>query len=360
MPKGQQFWNPYRWVTASDQAIEHEVPSYHHRLSGLSGRLWCELEALTPLFIGDGKGKFACHARSRKPYIPATSLKGAIRSLAELVGNAAVQIGGELVDEQHELGKARRGSHLDIVARTFGCLDGHRAFSGLIRFSDAELTELSLAPNRWPNYNVIVGQPRKHHSAFYLSNKRRKFYHHHTGATQLRMAPSSNTQNANVRPAPPGTRFDFTVDFKNLRDEELNLLVYCLVLEEQSTVRLSAAAVGSDGSEVTLRGPLRHKFGGAKPSGAGSVHLRVTELELCTDPLSRYRGHGSTIAWEGADLNYELDRRTASFRERTDQTMQELRAMLIYCDKDPRRASIRYPAREWFKNESRTELKPTT
>ena len=51
MPQGEPFWNPYRWVTMPDQPIKHETPGYHHRLHGLSGRIWCELEVLTPLFI---------------------------------------------------------------------------------------------------------------------------------------------------------------------------------------------------------------------------------------------------------------------------------------------------------------------
>ena len=34
MPQGETFWNPYRWVTVSDQPVEHDVPRYHHTSSG--------------------------------------------------------------------------------------------------------------------------------------------------------------------------------------------------------------------------------------------------------------------------------------------------------------------------------------
>ena len=72
MPQGENFWNPYRWVTVSDEPVEHEVPNYHHTLSGVSGRLWCELEALTPLLIGDGQVRsgieFVRH--NRQPLYP--------------------------------------------------------------------------------------------------------------------------------------------------------------------------------------------------------------------------------------------------------------------------------------------------
>lgn len=392
MPEGERFWNPYRWVTVSDRAVEHDVPHYHHRLDGLAGRIWCELEALTPLFVGDGKGQFVSHivrnaAGGRRggpqPYLPATSLKGAIRSLAEIIGNAAVPFPKVKVDRPHELTKARHGSNLDVVARMFGYLDGSSAvqrdrrpraepgggrpqlpaFAGLVRFSDAELAE-QCTPGRWPAYEVAVGQPKPSHRSFYPGDNRRKLYHHRVKADRLTRPHPGITQTARVTPAPPGTRFRFTVDFENLREEELDLLVYCLVLEEQSTVELSAAALGraSDQAGVTLRGPLRHKLGGAKPHGAGSVHLRITKLEIRTDPGARYRGNGpaeTTEVRDGEDLKQELLRRTEPFRTRADQTMRELRAMMIYAAGDPRNL-IQYPTYDWFRNESRTGLKPTT
>ncbi len=363
MPERNHFWNPYRWVRVSDRAVHHDAPEYHHRLSGLSGRLWCEFEALTPVFIGDGgtPARFVRHARSGQPYIPATSLKGVIRSLAEIVGNAAVPFGGVHVDEPHRLAEARAlDGALDIAARMFGYLDGGKVFAGLVRFGDAELAEPHPPPSQWEQYEVAVGQPKPKHQAFYPSNDRRKFYHHHVNAKNL-VPPAAIKQTATVRPAPSGTRFSFTVDFTNLRDAELDLLLYCLVLEEQATVTLTPAALGrsADQESVTLQGPLRHKLGGAKPHGAGSVRLRVTKLKLQTDPTTRYRGNDATEMWEGERLNGELLRRTAQYCKRTDQTMRELRAMLIYTTKDPR-CPIQYPTYRWFQTRSQVPLKPTT
>ena len=358
------FWNPYRWVRVSDHAVEHDEPGYHHRLSGLSGRLWCELEALTPVFIGagGGTGEFVRHARTRQPYIPATSLKGVIRSLAEIVGNAAVPFPEVRVDERHELAKALAGggSRLDVAARTFGHLHGGKVFAGLIRFCDAELVGEPPPPNPWAQYEVAVGQPNPAHRAFYPGNDRRKLYHHHPGAKKLVPPHPGITQTAKVRPAPPGTRFHFTVDFANLRDAEFDLLLYCLALEEQATVTLTPAALGRDADQegITLTGPLRHKLGGAKPHGAGSVRIRVAKLETHSDPAARYRGRDAVEVWDGPHVEEELLRRTAPFRERTDQTMQELRAMLIYHTEDPRQP-IRYPTYRWFKTEPETPLKPT-
>ena len=367
MPQGENFWNPYRWVTISEQSIEYDDLPYQHTVSGLSGRIWCELEALTPFIIGDGNGMFVKHYHNSRPYIPGTSLKGTMRSLAEIVGNAAVPFPNISVDSQHALTQARTNtagrSQFDIVARTFGYMDNNgNVFAGLIRFSDAEITEEPLPPNRWPQYRVAVGQPKPSHTAFYPGNNQRKFYHHRPGATQLTAPHAGITQTNPVQPAPPGTRFNFTVNFANLRNSELNLLLYCLMLEERVTVTLSPAALGRDEAQgpVTLEGPLRHKMGGAKPHGAGSVHIRITRIELRTDAMARYRGRNTIETWEAEDLTNELENRTTSFRGRTDQTMQELRAMLIYPLNDPRQP-IQYPTYGWFRNGNNAgrQLKPT-
>lgn len=359
MPQGETFWNPYRWVTVSDQPVEHDVPRYHHTSSGLSGCLWCELEALTPLIIGDGRGQFVRHQHhgNEPPYIPATSLKGAMRSLAEVVGNAAVPFPNVSVDAQHELARARKSSHLDTVARTFGYLNKGNVLAGLIHFSDAEISTEVSPPHKWREYRVVAGQPKQGHRAFYLGNNRRKFYHHHPSATRL--TPPHAEKTIPVRPAPPGTCFHFTVDFVNLREAELSLLLYCLVLESEVAIELSPKALGPDAQgPVTLRGPLRHKIGGAKPHGAGSVHISIAKMELRTDAMARYRGSDNVDTWEAEGLRDELNNRTASFRGRTDQTMRELRSMLIYSIEDPRKP-IHYPQFGWFKDNSQTLLKPT-
>jgi hypothetical protein len=86
------------------------------------------------------------------------------------------------------------------------------------------------------------------------------------------------------------------VDFENLNWQELQLLLYCLVLEESVTVTLSQAALGkrSEGP-VTLTGPMRHKIGGAKPQGAGSIGIQMERLTLNEDSVARYR-HGPQTA----------------------------------------------------------------
>ena len=351
MPQGENFWNPYRWVALGSGEAQREEPNYHHRASGLSGRLHCELTALTPLMIGNGSGRFVHHA-SRSPqdasYIPGTSLKGAIRSLAEVVSHS-----GDPFNSKHP-----DASRLDIVARTFGYLQGGNVFRGLVRFSDADLVS---APScSWQEYEVVAGQPKPTHQSFYPSKNQRKFYHHHPGAKGLVRAPGNIRHTSTIQPAPCGTSFTFTVNFENLREAELNLFLYCLALEEQVEVSLRPQCLRpEDRQTVTFQGPMRHKIGGAKPHGAGSVHIAITRMHLQEDAAARYRGRDSSRIWEEESLRQELVRRTQAYSDRQDRTMNELRAMLIYSENDPRRREIRYPSWNWFDRHPTTELKPT-
>jgi CRISPR/Cas system CSM-associated protein Csm3 (group 7 of RAMP superfamily) len=366
MPKGEAFFNPYRWVPVTKEAPALEPPHYHHRYVGLAGELECTLTALTPFLIGSSKqpGQFISSRRTKQLFIPATSLKGMIRSLVELVGNATIPFDGDKADEQHTLKHAASGKgrtwKLDVAARMFGYLKGGDVFAGLVRFSDATCEHSEKAPR----VKVVVGQPRpERHKPFYLPDRaQRKFYHHHPGAKSLTPAPSSITQVREVSPLGPGSRFRFSVRFTNLRQEELALLLYALTLEEEVTVTLSKDALGPEASgSQTLRGPMRHKLGACKPAGGGSVQIEVVRMKVWDDVRTRYQGGQVQVhEWQGDDLCKEIERRTESIRKRRDPTMQALRAMLIYTSDDPRKP-VQYPSYAWFAQDKGkgTPLKPT-
>ena len=136
--------------------------------------------------------------------------------------------------------------------------------AGLIHFSDAEISTAVSPPNQWQQYQVAVGQPKPSHGAFYPARKdRRKFYHHHPGAQGLVPPHPGIRQTNSVRPAPSGTCFEFTVDFMNLRDDELNLLLYCLVLEEDVTVNSKSSSTwyGSERNTLHIHGSLTSQNG---------------------------------------------------------------------------------------------------
>jgi CRISPR/Cas system CSM-associated protein Csm3 (group 7 of RAMP superfamily) len=350
------------------EEVRREKPLYRHRWQGSTGRLDCTLEALTPLFIGSSKGdgRFIRSGRTNQPFIPGTSLKGLIRSLAELVGNACIPFPKGHADPKHTLSQASEGEgmdwRLDIAARMFGYLDAGKVFSGLVRFTDASLID-QIRNDPSYKFKVAGGVPRPDHKAFYPSDfKARKFYHHHPGTSKL-VPPHvgiKDTQQREVHPLPPGVRFNFSVFFENLRGEELALLLYCLVLEEEVSVTLSKDALGPDAQgPVTLTGPMRHKLGGCKPQGAGSVKITLNSMTYYDSIANRYRGQTATARQlQGEPLQAEVKRRIQPIVARTDDTMRHLRAMLIYCENDPRKP-IEYPSYNWFLEDTGKPLKPT-
>jgi len=369
VPQGKNYWNPYRWVPVNKDKVSLETPAYRHQWQGLSGRLECTLEALTPFLIGSSKsdGRFIRRGRTNQPFIPGTSLKGLIRSLAELFGNSAIPFPKAYADQGHTLSQASEGEgkdwRLDMAARMFGYLNPQgRVFAGLVRFSDGSLVERE---PRALTFKVAGSTPDPEHRPFYPSDRAvRKFYHHHPDTERL--APPhpgiKEAQKRTVYPLPPGVRFTFDVDFENLREEELTLLFYCLVLEENVSVILSKEALGPDAQgSVTLTGPLRHKFGGCKPQGGGSVKISIDKMELRENIADRYRGHAAAPrVLEGEELRAELDRRLQPIADRPDETMRHLRAMLIYSSTDPR-MPVDYPDYPWFQQDKGkgTPLKPT-
>jgi CRISPR/Cas system CSM-associated protein Csm3 (group 7 of RAMP superfamily) len=365
MPQGENAFNPYRWVPVSDGPVPRQKPAYRHRWEGLSGQLDCTLEALTPLLIGSsrGDGRFIRSGRTQRPFIPGTSLKGLIRALAELIGNAAIPFSNGHADDNHTLTQAsqNRGKdwQLDIAARMFGYLNRGQVFAGLVRFSDGQLqgTAREIGP-----FKVVVGKPQpERHKPFYPVPAQRKLYHHRFGATDLTLAPANIPQTRTVYPLPPGVRFTFQVAFENLREEELALLLYCLVLEEEVTVTLSKEALGPDAHQpVTFSGPLRHKLGACKPQGGGSVKIGIDRMRLHDNMADRYRGQAAGQELEGEQLQTQLRQRTQAIMARTDETMRHLRAMLIYSANDPRKA-VDYPDYTWFQQDkgTGTPLKPT-
>ncbi len=346
------------------------TPAYHHSYGGRAGRIDCRLTALTPFLINDGNHRSVRSKLTQKYHIPATSFKGLIRSLVELVGNAAHPFLRGDIDPDHGLNRAAVGSggqmQLDVAARMFGYLHHGDVFAGLVRFSDGHWPEGKPQPQPL-TCRICGGTPDPDHRPFYPDRYRRKFYHHNPGATTL-TGPHPGIPPAHVRtvyPLPPGVEFGFHVDFFNLQDEELALLLYCLFLEERVTVTLSPEALGPGYLDpLTLTGPMRHKFGYAKAQGGGSVRLEPLRLTLRTNPADRYRGRGPAQEVLASDeLQADLARRTAPVASRTDPTMQHLRAMLIYAQTDPRRGNLNYPSYDWFQTDNHTgahtPLKPT-
>ncbi|MFQ3684443.1 TIGR03986 family CRISPR-associated RAMP protein, partial [Roseiflexus sp.] len=108
IPRGYRFLNPYNFVRTLETRNVHRAPLLgrcspppHDRMIGLSGRIRCRLTATTPIFVSDSEGvieenvngKIHRHYRffrdpEGKIAIPATSLRGAVRSIFEAATNS--------------------------------------------------------------------------------------------------------------------------------------------------------------------------------------------------------------------------------------------------------------------------------
>jgi CRISPR-associated protein (TIGR03986 family) len=106
------FLNPYNFVRyLNERRPEGHVlgdcpPAPHDRYIGLTGRVVCELKAVTPLFISDShavQGEVGEHRTFRffkiededgqlAPALPATSLRGMVRSVFEAVTNSCFAV----------------------------------------------------------------------------------------------------------------------------------------------------------------------------------------------------------------------------------------------------------------------------
>ncbi len=382
MPQGQSYWNPYRWVPMPDGPPHRQTPAYYHRLENLRGRLTCDVEALTPLLIGDG-GPSDNIQFVKTPggtaYVPGTSLKGMLRQVLEVVSGSAVPFGQRNnADTNHQADQASAGAgsnwQLDAAARLFGYMDNSRSYTGEVRMGDAPLKSSPTPASEWPAYTVETGTPKPTHTVFYKGHAhglaKWKFYHHATGAEGLRensTVPENSLRK--VRPAPSDSLFGpFTLAFQNLTEAELNLLAYVLVLEENVTVTLGPEAMGTE-EGCTLSGPLRHKLGACKPQGGGSIRIVPLQMQLEANPLARYQtGNRQVHSLEGEPLQQELRRRANQVAKQIPQATREaFHAMLVYDPNDPRAKHLQYPDWDFFQNEKQkskletplTKLKPT-
>jgi CRISPR/Cas system CSM-associated protein Csm3 (group 7 of RAMP superfamily) len=366
MPQDEPFWNPYRLIPIRSEIVR-EKPVTDEKFRGISGFICCTLENLTPLFIGGKRSDKQEFLTSQgKRIIPGSSLKGMLRSLAEVVG------GGCFITQRHRNNGARydrtydackRIDSLCLACRMFGMMERGtkaRVHRGKISIGDGVMENEKPKAKK---FDIYLSNSGTRHVPFYLSpdsgqldGKARKFYFHQPARKDSVPAIPANIrerqQITGIPALKPGHTFSFTLQFSNLVQEELELLVYCLALEPYVEVTIQAV-------ELRLKGPLRHKIGYAKPLGLGSCHISITRFTYLDDPKMRFaslRQKGETIL-QGEALEKEIAQLTQKMTNDRSPTMQHLRKMLVWDESDPR--VFRYPDYNWFKDthNSQKELK---
>lgn len=296
--------NPYDFVPLEGTPTFLKRPG-HERCTGLSGQIQFKLEILSPLCIQHEPGKpgpnnrFAFAHLDGHPTVPATSLKGMLRGVHEVVSNSTMGI----LKSERRRGwyRARipsaylpnRNTELLTPSEAlFGTVAGERSgdaegvgYAGRLLIDDLP-APLPLSPQRVSR--PAGGQPKPEHEAFYLDQHGkalgRKFYYHQPDveAVRRRYANDRRMPEITVETVRPGEQLDGRMLFTNLAELELAQLVYTLVLEEG----------------------LAHKLGYGKPLGLGSVRIRIASLQV--EPLEggvpvRFRSYGAPTLedWTG-------------------------------------------------------------
>lgn len=370
MPRNEPFWNPYRFVPVKGTQAEKKRPLTGEKFytNASSGEIVCSLINLSPLYIGGNSQAasrpFLTSKKNNKPMIPGSSLKGMFRSLAELVGCGCCVISNKAVNLPG-FQACNSNSNLCIACRMFGMMErgaNSKVLKGKISIGDALLVQ---GEGRTKGMDVYLGNPKITHAAFYQSpggkvdGLQRKFYFHQPARQGQLTEPTGKARESkwqiHALPPSPDNRFEFRIQFQNLTEDELSLLLYIITLEEQVDVSIPL----ENGGLLKLSGPMRHKVGYAKSLGGGTCQITINHLNLQADPKERFVSLNKTAKLlEGDALQREIAEQTAVYRNDTSTTMQKLRAMMVWSDQENR--DFRFPDYLWFKNggNSQVALKP--
>jgi CRISPR/Cas system CSM-associated protein Csm3 (group 7 of RAMP superfamily) len=251
---------PYGFVPIPDKRMNPEKPAGHDSYAGnlLTGKIEGTLVALSPIHIASGnieltgrqpslvKAHFRCGGR---PTIPGSSLKGAIRSIVEAISHppSCLRVTQARFDNlPPNVRRCTKPESLCIACRMFGAM----GYLGQVHFSDAILQQGDTEVIQIPS----LFAPRTREQIYFERGKvkGRKFYMHgQSGKT----APG----NVPIEACSVGSQFSLHVDFENLSDSQLALLLTAL---GQSNPKLFP------------------KLGGGKPACCGS--LEVTNVTVTT------------------------------------------------------------------------------
>ncbi len=363
MPKDEKYWNPYRLIPVREE-IEKRPPITHEKFKGKCGAIHCTLKNLTPLFVGMNRNNNQQFlTRKGEEVIPGSSLKGMLRSLAEIVGGGCniTDPGGKYNKKYAACNKAHS---LCITCRIFGMMErgkGARIHTGNINISDALVNMhdafLRDEKPKPKTFKVLLSNSGTRHEPFYrsphtgkLDGKSRKFYFHQPKRKEsVPMLPENLQQRAQeIRGLPPGYQFDFEIQFSNLKQDELELIIYALALEEYVEVKLET-------ENITLKGPMRHKIGHAKPLGMGSCEININQLIYYPPPSVRLATlqETDTIVYKGDELKDEIAKLTRNIVGDSSVTMTQLRKMMVWDENDTR--EFKYPDFNWFRDKDNSQ-----
>lgn len=344
--------NPYDFVPLEDAPCFVDAIPAQDRASGLSGRIDFRLHMLTPLCVqhdppGPGKPprrlyEFAQVGKTR--ILPATSLKGAFRSVHEIFTNSAL---GAIspqwrVDFPPAYLPRGNGETLTPSEALFGTvtdISGGASYAGRVLFNDIALPLKCFGRDdqRLPTVKITQAQggPKPDHWRFYFRPNGtpegaplgRKRYYHHDPEIAAREYRRRGMSQITVEVVQKELFLSSSLRFVNLTESELDSLVYTLALENG----------------------LAHKIGYARPLGYGSVRVEIMELlieKTCEGIPARFLVYDDDREIEPDDWKTRRDRAKTAWLNRPHGAASHKVFTTIARWQDEQ--SYVYPTRQFF------------
>lgn len=321
-----QFIYPFNFVSLGDEE-EIEKSRGSIKKGEYSGKIICILTNLTPISVGSEKSNEFIKFKD-KFVIPASSLKGEIRNIVEVLTTSCIKN----VKEKHLYKRIPKNfkacentEHLCFACRLFGSTGNdmedmavsQKSYRGRVFFSDAVI-------NRNENVNtltlsLLLGGPRVEErepatKRFYTTSDgkirgRKFFWHQKELFSKKDLANDFKISNKSVMSTisciNTNQEFNFEVHFEKLTAEELGVLIYALELEKG----------------------LLHKFGRAKAYGFGSCEIKVNKILLDND--DKYKNF---ISSNNENLSF-LEDIKKKYINSTKKQVKELKAILRQVNK---------------------------
>ncbi len=298
---GPMVPKPYEFVSFPDQITRREVPGHHVLNAELhTGVLTFHLRTLTPLFVSSGQAALSedlglrpgvvvqAHYRiGNWPAVPGSSLKGAVRSVAEAVSASCLGVTRVNRRDLPDIFQHSCTRQAACPACILFGMGGNEAYLGQVRFEDARLQ----GEGRTIIYRLpALYRPRPGAPVYMDRNRRykgRKFYKHGR--------PRPASEGGESEAIRPDSLLIGQMAFTNLTTDQLGLLFYALGLEGRFTLKL----------------------GGGKPACLGSLLTEPAQLAMRNGREAFLGGSGPVPAeatWEGEALAAEVQRCMTSAR----------------------------------------------
>lgn len=311
---------PFNFIPYDPDAVLDDWPKEER--GHWSGRIVCQLKALTPLLVSGAQTRKSENEPSEcrfatvdgKPVIPGTSIKGMLRNLVQILSFSAMRpLSRERLTKAratfkyspYDLAipdKSRSNADLqstydkgaqsmDFVTRLFGSVDG-KAFKGRVSVSSAIIHG---NPYKSDGVEVILGSPKSTCVALYLvqnkdkeqkkSNKLEelnnydkenagkpaarlrgwKMYWHHEVQDGLSAKNDNKAILSRLFPLPHAARAEIVIHVDRLADLELGALLEAIQLPKKHA----------------------HKLGMGKALGYGSIRLEIDWEQTAIRDMSK-------------------------------------------------------------------------